>query len=275
MAETPSLVNGKAGDRLAVLDRGLQYGDGLFETIRITEGLPEFWERHMARLASGCGRLGIVAPDPAVLRREAAQLCESARNGVLKIIVTRGIGGRGYRPPDPSVPTRIVALFPAADYPDSFAREGVRLRLCETRLADQPRLAGLKHLNRLEQVLARAEWSDAEISEGLMCDNSGAVIEGTMSNLFLVRAGGLSTPDLSRCGVAGIVRAAVLELAGRLGIESNVRRIAREELDAADEIFLTNSVIGIWPARAIGDREYRPGRMTERLSEALARLAKD
>ncbi len=274
MADGRILVDGKESDRIAVLDRGFQYGDGLFETIKITDGIAEFWGRHMARLVHGCGRLGIPAPDAALLKREAARLCANERSAVLKIMVTRGGGGRGYRPPDSCTPSRIAALFPAPDYPENIAERGVRLRFCETRLANQPRLAGLKHLNRLEQVLARGEWSDADIAEGLMCDAAGSVIEGTMSNLFMVAGGALHTPDLSRCGVAGILRAVVIELAGDLGIEMKTRRIARDELDAADEVFVTNSVIGIWPVRAIENRDYRPGSITSRLAAALARLDK-
>jgi 4-amino-4-deoxychorismate lyase len=275
MSATSMLVNGAAADVIAVADRGVQYGDGLFETIKITAGAPEFWDRHLARLAFGCGRLAIPAPDNGLLRREAMQLCEGAANGVLKIIVTRGQGGRGYRPPEPATPSRIVALYPAPDHPESWAREGVRLHLCEMRLADQPRLAGLKHLNRLEQILARSEWSDADTAEGLMCDTSDAVIEGTMSNLFLVRNGALHTPDLTRCGVAGIMRAVILEIARNLGFEIEVRRIERSDLDQVDEVFVTNSVIGIWPVRAIKDRKLRPGSVTAELSEAVLRLIKD
>ncbi|HLF59276.1 MAG TPA: aminodeoxychorismate lyase [Alphaproteobacteria bacterium] len=275
MAEIPILVDGEATSQVAVLDRGFQYGDGLFETIKVTQGTAEFWDRHMARLAFGCARLGMPAPDAAALRHDAERLHKGAENGVLKIIVTRGEGGRGYNPPVPALPRRVVALFPPPGHPESWRREGVRLRLCETTLGDQPRLAGLKHLNRLEQILARSEWSDAETAEGLMCDGSGAVIEGTMSNLFLVRGGELHTPDLSRCGVAGIIRAAILEMARGLGFHIEVRRIERAELDAADEVFVTNSVIGIWPVQAIEKRKFRPGPITADLIATLAQVTKD
>jgi 4-amino-4-deoxychorismate lyase len=274
MAAVAMLVNGAAGDLIPVLDRGFQYGDGLFETIKLAGGVPEFWDRHMARLASGCKTLAIPAPDAALLRREADKVCAGHSEGVLKIIVTRGIGGRGYSPPEYAVPSRVVALYPAPDYPDSFARDGVKLRMCETLLSEQPRLAGLKHLNRLEQVLARGEWRDPEIAEGIMCDASGAAIEGTMSNLFLVRGGKLATPDLSRCGVAGIMRAVVLDIARERGIAAAVRRVAEEELEQAEEIFVTNSVIGLWPVRMLGSRKLRPGAITAELKIALAETAR-
>jgi len=269
------LVNGEPGETVSVLDRGFQYGDGIFETIRVADGRPDFWERHMARLASGCERLRLPAPDGDLLRCEAGQLCEASRAGVLKIVVTRGIGGRGYRLPEKADPTRVVALFAAPGYPESFVREGVRARFCRARLSDQPMLAGLKHLNRLDQVMARGEWSDETIQEGLMCDAANNMIEGTMTNVFIVRGGALHTPDLSRCGVLGIMRGIVLDLAQQLGIETEIRAIPRDEMKSAAEIFLTNSVIGIWPVRELEGRDYRLGDVTRKLIEVLARLATD
>ena len=270
-----ALVNGTPSDRIDILDRGFQYGDGLFETIKLEGGVLEFWSRHMARLLAGCARLRIPAPDPALLRSEAQKLCAGTARGVIKIMVTRGAGGRGYRPPEPANPNRIVAFFPAPDYPESFTAEGVRIRFCQTRLSDQPLLAGLKHLNRLEQVLARGEWSDDGIQEGLMLDREDSVIEGTMTNLFIACDGILHTPDLSHSGVDGVLRGVVMDLARYLGIKTSVGRIGRNELGAADEIFLTNSIIGIWPVREIDGRAYSIGPTTDKLIAALAKSAKD
>ncbi|MFZ0695305.1 MAG: aminodeoxychorismate lyase [Alphaproteobacteria bacterium] len=270
-----ALVNGAASDRIDILDRGFQYGDGLFETVKLADGVLEFWSRHMARLLAGCVRLRIPAPDPALLRSEAQKLCAGTARGAIKIVVTRGAGGRGYRPPEPANPNRIVALFPAPEYPELFTENGVRVRFCQTRLSDQPLLAGLKHLNRLEQVLARGEWSDDGIQEGLMLDGEDSIIEGTMTNLFIARDGILRTPALSQSGVDGILRGVVMDLARYLGIKTNIRRISRDELDAADEIFLTNSIIGIWPVREIDGRACRVGPITGKLNAALAKSAKD
>jgi 4-amino-4-deoxychorismate lyase len=274
-ASIPMLVNGVPETRVPIADRGFQYGDGLFETIAVTDGRLEFWGRHMARLAQGCGRLGLPAPDAALLRREAERLCAQTARGVLKIMVTRGIGGRGYRLPDEVRPTRVLSLHPAPDYPADVAARGVQARVCETRLAIQPRLAGLKHMNRLEQILARAEWREPEITEGLMLDTEGAVIEGTMTNLFAVGGRGLRTPDLSSCGVAGIVRAVVLDLAREMKIPCRTERLVLVDVLAADEIFLTNSVIGIWPVARLGDKVFGVGEVTRRLAAALANAPKD
>ena len=267
------LINGAADDRLDALDRGLQYGDGLFETLRIHAGLPLLWEAHLARLTQGCERLGIPTPEAERLREEAERLCAGVADGVLKIIVTRGSGGRGYRPPGRPRPTRLLAVYPYPDYPADNRSRGVEVRLCETRLGLNPALAGLKHLNRLEQVLGRAEWNDTTIAEGLMRDIEGNIIEGTMSNVFVVQAGRLRTPGLSRCGVAGVMRARVLAEAATLGIPSEECRLGVADLETADELFLTNSVIGIWPVRRFAGRDFAaPGPLTTRLAERLGAM---
>lgn len=263
------LINGQNGASLSAQDRGLLYGDGLFETLAVQNGAPIRWERHLQRLMLGCARLGIPCPDISALTIESLQLCQGHDRAVLKLIVTRGVGGRGYRAPAQPQPTRILAIHPWPDYPTGNAIDGVCVRLCRTRLAQQPALAGLKHLNRLEQVLARAEWSDEELAEGLLFDNEDHVIEGTMSNLFLVDDGQLITPDLSDCGVAGIMRTMIIETAAALGVRCIVRAVARVELFNAAELLLCNSLIGLWPVRQLDTHRLMPGPMTRRLQQAL------
>jgi len=155
--------------------------------------------------------------------------------------------------------TRIVTPSPAPGYPDNYAGQGVRVHLCRVRLATQPALAGVKHLNRLENVLARAEWRDPAIAEGLMCDMTDAVIGGTMSNLFLLRNGKLLTPDVTRCGIAGVMRGLVLELAARHRVPVDITVISIDDLLAADEVFLVNSVIGLWPVAALNRKTWTVG----------------
>lgn len=264
------LVNGVETDHVHVGDRGLHYGDGLFETIVIRNGHPLLWERHLKRLGEGCKRLGIPMPNAGDMECDAARVCAGAERAVLKIIVTRGSGGRGYRAPREAVPTRIVAHYPWPDYPDEFCSQGVAVRICGTRLSSNPQLAGLKHLNRLEQVLARSEWDDPNIPEGLMMDSRDRIIEGTMSNVFLVRDGCLLTPDLSECGVSGIVRGVILERSNALSIPCRVTQLTRQDLQEADELFLTNSIIGIWPIMDLMGTRYALGPVTQRLADELA-----
>lgn len=262
------LVNGYEIERLAVDDRGLQYGDGLFESIAIRDGHPRLWERHMTRLAEGCRRLMIPMPDRTTLHKEVVRVAHGERRAVAKVIVTRGDSGRGYRPIAGTTPTRIVRRYPWPDFPADNANTGVRLCWCRLPLSRQPLLAGLKHLNRLEQVLARAEWQD-EYADGLMCDGDGLVIEGTMSNLFLVRHDTLVTPDLSESGVAGVMRAEVLAQATKHGIATRISPVTVAMVEAAEELFLTNSLIGIWPVTRLETKHHVVGKITQTLQAAL------
>lgn len=263
------LINGQETGQISVLDRGFQYGDGLFETIHVVDGRPMRWQRHMTRLMSGCERLGIPVPDQATLETEAEKRCNGVTEGVLKLTVTRGAGGRGYAMASPVSPTRVLALFPMPTYPEAHRTKGVKVRICETRLGENPSLAGIKHLNRLEQVLARAEWDDPDVSEGLMLDNNNNVIEGTMSNLFCVQDGVLLTPELSRCGVRGITRDRILLSAEKAGIPAKEAQLAIEDLYNAQELFLSNSLVGIWPVKQLEKNEYSAGPITKQLMTAL------
>jgi 4-amino-4-deoxychorismate lyase len=264
-----SWVDGQPAEQLSVKDRGLAYGDGLFETITVTAGQASLLERHLARLAEGCVRLHIPV-DMALLKVELLAFSQQLGDGVAKLIVTRGDGQRGYAPPEPAQPRRILQGAAKPLYPPRNAEQGVRLFPCATRLAEQPLLAGLKHLNRLEQVLARAEWQGVEPAEGLMLDASGRVIEGVYSNLFIVRDGQLVTADLTRCGVAGVMRAELLAQAAASGITCQVRDIEFAELLAADEVFLCNSVYGVWPVSALQTHDWPVGPLTRKL-QAIAR----
>ena len=248
------LVDGVAADRVSVLDRGFGYGDGLFESIRMVGTRAPLWARHMQRLTAGCERLLIPAPDPDQLWHETQQVRADMAHAVVRITVTRGIGERGYAPPATPRPTRVVAAFPPPPVGEA-AIHGVRMRVCRLRLAEQPRLAGVKHLNRLEQVLARAEWNDPAMAEGLLCDMHGHAISATAANLFAVVDGVPVTPALERCGVAGVLRAELLEALPRV----EVRELPLAECLRASELFLSSSVRGILPVQAVADKVFAPG----------------
>lgn len=265
------LVNGELRETLPVSDRGLQYGDGLFETVEIRDRRPIFFDRHLNRLEAGCRRLGIPFPAPDTLAEEARTLCrESSAPAVLKIIVTAGSGGRGYRRPETIQTTRILSLHPYPEHPEVFNTQGINARICETRLGLNPALAGLKHLNRLEQVLARAEWTDPAIQEGLMLDSSGHVIEGTMTNLFYVKNHAVYTASIAHTGIAGIIRGLVMQLAEQHQLPVTELSYSPEQLMAADEIFVCNSIIGIWPVRRIDRIAFESGPITRKIRQWLA-----
>lgn len=259
-----SWVDGRPADALSLKDRGLAYGDGLFETIAVRSGKPLLLERHLQRLVEGCRRLALVT-DPELVRSEVLAYAQALGEGVLKLILTRGDSLRGYAA-DPAAPARRIlqgGALPA--YPAAHAAQGIQLFPCATRLSEQPLLAGLKHLNRLEQVLARAEWRDSEHAEGLMLDGAGRVIEGVFSNLFLVAGGQLLTADLSRCGVAGVMRGEILAQAQLQGIPVAITDISLEQLRQADEVFVCNSVYGIWPVLCCAGMRWSAGPLTRKL----------
>ena len=265
------LLNGVQADSLSLQDRGLQYGDGLFETIAVHNQQFEFWQRHMQRLHEGCQRLRISAPDPELLLAEARRLLDGRTEAVLKIIISRGQGGRGYRAPleSETKPSRILAVYDMPDYPAANQSNGIAARYCDTRLGTSPALAGIKHLNRLEQVLARSEWQDESIFEGLMLAAHGRVTAGTMSNLFFVKEGILCSPDLSNAGVAGIMREVILEIARKQKIEVEIAHFSRADLSSADEVFISNSLIGVWPVRQLEQQQFSIGPVTQKIIAAV------
>jgi len=270
------LINGLPDDRIAISDRGLQYGDGLFETMTFRAGIVEFIDAHLARLMDGCRRLNIEFVQAEELLNELNIICQilTDNDAIIKIIITRGSGGRGYLAVSGVEPTRIISTHPLPIYPDHYSQIGVKSRLCTHTLSENSALAGIKHLNRLDQVLARNEWHDADITEGIMLDQARNVIEGTMSNVFIVKAGKLFTPTLDKSGVAGIMRAQIMLLATELNISVVETKIHIDDLMAADEVFITNSVIGIWPVSEMDNMLYLTGPITQNLQHVLQQAKK-
>lgn len=266
-------INGKQGAGIDCRDRGLQYGDGVFETMRVRHGAVRLLEYHLDRLYSGCARLGIEAPAPRVLRRELKGVAARRTAGVLKLIVTRGTGSRGYRPKGTERCTRILSLHALPRTALENLRKPVRVRVCGTSISSNPLLAGIKTLNRLESVMARMEWSDHRIWEGLMRDVDGNIVCGTMSNLFLVRGSRLLTPLLDRGGVAGVMRRWILESAGALELRAVQGRVRWTDLVRAEEVFMSNAVVGVVSVGSVewGNERMRPPRC-EAASHFLDRL---
>ena len=190
-------------------------------------------------------------------------------NCAIKLIVTRGISTRGYAPSTQTTPTHLWDVAPLPDYPAEWATHGIKARLCQLRLSQQPRLAGIKHLNRLENVLAASEWNDSDIAEGLLLDADGNVIEGVRSNLFSVLNGTLITPSLLVCGVAGIQRDRVIAWANTNNVPIEIRALSWEEVINADELFMVNSLIGVWPIRELEQRNWTDFAMTHRVQLGL------
>jgi 4-amino-4-deoxychorismate lyase len=263
------VINGSVSAAVDARDRGLAYGDGVFRTLRVRGGRPETWPLHYAKLAQDCHALQIACPEKALLENELFLALGTEQDCIAKIIVTRGAGKRGYAIDGTESSTRIVQTSPLPAFPARYEEEGVRVHLCETRLCSQPRLAGVKHLNRLENVLARMEWNDPGIAEGLLFDHDGNLIEGTMTNVLLRTGTKLFTPDLSRCGVAGVTRDRIIAAAGSMGLSATVRNISLGMVQAAEEVLLCNSVIGVWHVRECGSMRWAPGALAKTVRQVL------
>jgi 4-amino-4-deoxychorismate lyase len=262
------LVNGQTTG-VDPADRGLAYGDGLFETMAASDGRIRWLDLHLDRLEEGCRRLEIPAPSRSLVTREIDACCPREGRVVVKLIVTRGPGARGYPPPEAATPTRVLAISQWPDYPDSYYRDGIGMRTCKLRLGENPALAGIKHLCRLEQVLAQLELRGQAVQQGLMLDASGCVAQGTSSNIFCVAGGELATPTLTRCGIKGVMRRVVLDAARRLGIRAEERDVVPTELTQTDEVFVTNALFGIWPVTQLDGRRLAVGPTTVRLMREL------
>ncbi|MBU0656332.1 MAG: aminodeoxychorismate lyase [Gammaproteobacteria bacterium] len=266
------LINGIEADQLSVTDRGLLYGDGVWETIGVVDGKPQLLEWHLERLQQGLQALMIKPPDRDMLRHEISMTCAQQVRCILKLIITRGPGSRGYNPLTVESHTRILQTSPWASYPAEYAGQGIRLHSCETRLAHQPKLAGFKHLNRLEQVLARAEFGD-EYQEGLVRDYAGHIIEGTMSNLFVMNEdGSITTPDLQMCGIAGVMRRFIMQTLENFGIQCHIRAVELMEVEQAKALFMTNSLIGLWPVHEFSNKTYQIPPLVRELQAAIQNL---
>lgn len=243
-------------DRLDAADRGVMYGDGLFETLRVMGGDVPLWQRHAERMSASAARLGLSVPDTDAMLVEVRRLAEGLDHAVARITFTAGAGQRGYARPHRGKATIVISVGPLSLVPEAY-HDGIALRLCDTRLGDQPLLAGMKHLNRLEQVLARSEWDDARWQEGLMTDQQGRIVCATAANVFAVLGERLVTPPVDRCGVAGVARAEVLATGG-----ADIGYFSPQQLLEADEVFLTSAVRGILPVRAFAGRTWQPGPVT-------------
>ncbi|MDX2506696.1 MAG: aminodeoxychorismate lyase [Gammaproteobacteria bacterium] len=281
-----TLINGKQQTLIDVADRGLSYGDGLFETIAYVDGALHNWYLHWQRLKFGAQRLVIELPDElhilSQIDTELSSLSEPEllqnkqnMNRVIKVIVTRGQGGRGYLFPQPQNCTVIISAHPWPQRAMQDYTQGVHAMVCQTCLAIQPALAGIKHLNRLEQILGRNEFHHSDYQEGIMlacsddCSENPSrqdplMVEGTSSNLFFVYKGKLCTPKIHTCGVLGTIREAILLLAPQIGIAAQQGNYPLQQLREATEVFFTNSVYGILPIATITVHDDLQWRYTER-----------
>lgn len=271
------IVHDDGSATISAADRGLLYGDGLFETLACRNGQPRFLSAHLDRLSAGCARLGM--PEPPRQQLESAIRLAAGRGvaggrpaarALVKLILTRGASSeRGYAPPAVVSPCCIIQAFPWPADTAQHGERGVAVQYSRVPLTENPLLAGIKHLNRLDSVLARAALAGSDCAEALLCAADGAVVCGSMSNLFILRAGRVLTPRIERGGIAGIARRVVVGVAAGLGWDVGECVLHPGDLEAADEVFLTNVRIGVWPVVRLGNRSWPIGERTRRLQRCF------
>ena len=276
MSDFISLINGEFSKHISVIDRGLSYGDGLFETMSWSYlddekvlGV-EFWDRHIERIKLGCSITKIKLPPIEILINYKEKILNESlrkgiKNGVLKIVITRGIGGRGYKFEKEIVPTVIFLSFPSREINKKTLNTGVKLRFCEFPIFENSMLAGLKHLNRIDSVMARSEWEEDEFFDGVMLDNSESIIDGTMTNLFFSKNNVLYTPIIKKSGINGIMRQVVIDNAKLFFKKVCEIEIKRRTISTFDEMFVTNSVIKILPVTHLSNKKFKTTNATKEM----------
>ena len=262
-----TLVNGSEKTQVSVNDRGLMYGQCVFETIVVNKGKPCLLDLHLERLAKGAKCLGIDF-DRSVISAEVIDLAQPLTIGIIRVNLTMGEGGRGYQNPVSPTSTRIISQHDYPSYPKAYWHKGIVLGIADIRLSHQPLLAGIKHGNRLEQVIARSQWQDSW-QEALLLDVGGNVIEATQSNVFLVKDDSLITPSLEKSGVEGVMRQTVIDVAKQAGIDTSIQAVTLNDIKGADEVFLSNSVIGIWPVKLFEKIEYSSLTLSNKLLKII------
>ncbi len=263
------LINGLATEYVSVTDRGLHYGDGVFETIACVGNSPVFIQQHLNRMENGARKLNIPFPDRQLFLDDINCLLKGNNsNSIIKLMLTRGRGKRGYRYEEGQIPTRICMLSAWPDHIAHWRQHGIATRFCQTQVSINPQLAGIKSLNRLDSVLASSELGTA-FHEGFLSDAEGNVIEGTMSNIFSVINDALVTPDLSCCGIYGIMREQIIDVAQNNNITVETRNITRDELLSSSEIFISNSVIGVCVVKQLEQQFYNTDTMTRMISKLM------
>lgn len=253
------------------IDRGMAYGDGLFETMRAHRGTLPWWPRHHVRLRAGAARLGIPMPAGARLDKALADAMTQATrrfggDAVVKLILTRGTGARGYAPTHGAESTLILTV---AEAPPLHGGS-LHIDVLDLRLGVQPALAGIKHLNRLEQVLGAREAAERGVDDGLMADLDGLLTCSTRANLFARLEGRWITPPVDRAGVAGVARAVLLENWSPAG-GLHVMPLPVAALARVDALLLSNAVRGILAVGRCGAQMLDP--CPSGLDEARAALA--
>lgn len=266
-----AFINGKEQSRISISNRNFQYGDGLFETCVVKDNQILFWEKHLLRLNEGCKKLKIKNIDKSIWLKDIKKALSLTpkKNCVVKLILSRGDSQRGYGYPDDILPVRVVIV---SELKNAKAKKSFSLEYAQSGYHSNPILAGIKHCNRIEQVLARATLTR---DEAIMLDENQNIISVTQGNIYFISGKKLVTPKLDRCGVIGSRRSLILELAKSMELNVKEDNISINEVRNADEVFISNSIIGIQSVSSIEDYYLPKSRMTEKIKKAFESVTQD
>ncbi|VAW52790.1 Aminodeoxychorismate lyase [hydrothermal vent metagenome] len=272
------LINGVATDYLTVHDRAIHYGDGLFETILWHNRKLYFWPQHYLRLKQSADKIKLACPEESLLIADIENLLSDAKSEqayAIKVIITRGTSLRGYQFDKKPMTTRIATISAIeSDYSSLLSQHLLSgdLTVCEQQVSINENLAGLKHLNRLENVLARNESTivkNSNVVDGLMLNAHQYVIECTTSNVFSVKDKILYTPKLNQSGVQGVMRDAIIAIAKNNNINVTLSDMTIEKIKSMDEVFITNSLIGMKAINHFVDVKFSTRNVTEIIFKIL------
>ncbi|QYK03309.1 aminodeoxychorismate lyase [Shewanella psychrotolerans] len=268
-------VNGARQETVSAFDRGLAYGDGLFATMRCTKEGVLFIDTHMARLTQSAKRLGIQWQPSIELKQLIASLVQQEHksfNGdfCLKLLLSRGVGGRGYQPPEKAATTEVISFHPIPSHYRQWQSTGIALQTSNMRLALQTRLAGMKHLNRLEQVLIKAQILGEGFDDWLVLDTQNTIIESSMANLFLIKNSQVVTPSLHLSGVAGVMREQLIYWFIESGFDIDIRPVTYSELGEFEHVLLSNSLFGVVGINRIDQWFFSPSELIQKIIRTLS-----
>lgn len=265
---------------VSIYDRGLFYGDGLFETVRIYKGLPFLIENHLQRLIRGAVALGISFPgkkDDLMMAVMQTLEANRLREGVIRLTLTRGSSVRGLWPEKPGEPTLIITAESSVPYTDKQYKKGFRAALISFPLNEYSPLSGIKTLNYLEYIIGRRESLRRGFDEGIFLNQKRYLAEGTVSNLFLVKGKKLYTPPVEAGILPGITRAMVIKIAKK-SFDVSEQNISPLFIKEAEEAFFTNSLMEIMPLVEIEEKSVgngKPGTVTAELHSAYRAFIKE
>ncbi|RDV27421.1 aminodeoxychorismate lyase [Alteromonas aestuariivivens] len=238
-------------NQFSINDRAANYGDGVFTTMAVDQGRVALFRRHLDRLQHDSAKLGI-SFDAEALAAQIRSHATDMQHGVLKVLLSAGEGGRGYARSAQCSSGIFITRHMLPEHYNQWRQSGIQVDVSSLKLARQPALAGLKHLNRLEQVLIKRELANSTAQDAIVCDQQGCVVETSAANLFWLRDGIWYTPELSDCGVAGVMRGFLLDWFANSGVTVEVGRYSLSQLGQAQAVMLCNALMQIVPVTGMG-----------------------